>query len=51
MDALEIMHLINIMGYVRAIPDSAYFTNSQLRIVTSNQTVFWSSYFTYKEDV
>ena len=33
--ALRIRHLINIMGYVRDIPDSAYFTSCQLCIVIS----------------
>ncbi len=35
MGALGIRHLINIMGYVWDIPDSAYFTSCQLSIVTS----------------
>ena len=37
MGALGIRHVINIMGYVRDIPDSAYFTSWQLYIVTSTR--------------
>ncbi len=40
MRALEIRHLINIMGYVRHIPESAYFTSCQLCIVTSTLLTF-----------
>ena len=40
MGALGIRHVINIMGYVRDIPDSAYFTSWQLGIVTSTRLSF-----------
>ena len=40
MSALGIRHVINIMGYVRDIPDSAYFTSWQLCIVTSTRLSF-----------
>ena len=40
MGALGIRHDINIMGYVRDIPDSAYFTSWQLGIVTSTRLSF-----------
>ena len=40
MGALGIWHVINIMGYVRDIPDSAYFTSWQLGIVTSTRLSF-----------
>ena len=40
MGALGIRHVINIMGYVRDIPDSAYFTSWQLYIVTSTRLSF-----------
>ena len=51
MGALGIRHVINIIGYVRDIPDSAYFTSWQLCIVTNHPTVLLSSYFTDQEDV
>ena len=40
MGALGIRHLINIMGYVRDISDSAYYTSCQLCIVTSTLLSF-----------
>ena len=40
MGALGIRHVINIMGYVRDIPDSAYVTSWQLCIVTSTRLSF-----------
>ena len=40
MGALGIRHVINIMGYVWDIPDSAYFTSWQLYIVTSTRLSF-----------
>ena len=40
MGALGIKHVINIMGYVQDIPDSAYFTSWQLYIVTSTRLSF-----------
>ena len=40
MGALGIRHVINIMGYVRDIPDGAYFTSWQLCIVTSTPLSF-----------
>ena len=40
MGALGIRHVINIMGYVRDIPDSAYFTSWQLYIATSTRLSF-----------
>ena len=40
MDALGISHVINIMGYVRDVPDSAYVTSWQLCIVISTRLSF-----------
>ena len=35
-----IRHVINIMGYVRDIPDRAYLTTCQLCIITSTRLSF-----------
>ena len=40
MGTLRIRHVINIMGYVRDIPENAYFTSWQLCIVTSTRLSF-----------
>ena len=40
MGAQGIRHVINIMGYVRDIPERAYFTSCQLCIVTSTRLSF-----------
>ena len=40
MGALGIRHVINIMGYVRDIPDSVYFTIWQLYIATPTRLSF-----------
>ena len=40
MGAQGIRHVIDIMGYVRDIPDRAYFTSCQLFIVTSTLLSF-----------
>ena len=40
MGAQGIRHVINIMGYVRDIPDRAYFTSCQLYIVTLTRLSF-----------
>ena len=40
MGAQGIRHVINIMGYVRDIPDRAYFTSCQLCIVISTRLSF-----------
>ena len=40
MGALGIRHVITILGYVRDIPDSPYFTSWKLCIVTSTRLSF-----------
>ncbi len=40
MGAQGIRHVINIIGYVRDIPDRAHFTSCQLCIVTSTRLSF-----------
>ena len=40
MGAQGIRHVINIMGYLRDVPDRAYFRSCQLCIVTSTRLSF-----------
>ena len=51
MGALGIRHVINIMGYVRDIPDKCLLYKLAIIHCDIHPTVLWSSYFTDQEDV